>query len=510
MIAALYCRVSTDSQREKQTIETQKRLLADYAKREGWEIFDWYVDDGITGTSIEARPAFTKLLSDAEARKFDLIAVTDTDRLTRSDDPRQRAFIEYILKENGIKVAVVNTGELLDLDNPMHELIHSIKTWIAKEDRKKILQRTIQGKKTKILQGKHLFKPPYGYRKSEVGTLLIEESEAKTIRRLCSCYLTGKSMYHVAEELNAEGLYRRRGIRWTAGQISALLKNTLYKGEFRCKWGSFEVPPIVDEQTWQAARQQAVSNTCFAKRRTKRDYLLRSLMYCGCCGFRMIAKTCYPNGKPYGYYRCLRKDRSAAACPMPTIGVKKADVVVWELIENLITQPDVLNRVLRAERSDKQSEPAIRRELERLDRKLKAKQLEKSQILRLYRKELISEADLEEQLKEIKTAEEMILATRALEESKLASFHMEKRKFQDLETALGRLRKDIDKFSFAQKRELLRLIVPGDKVHRIIANPDKSLDVNGVIDFKRLSETDDGLQPTGTDLYSGFGLSRSP
>jgi len=143
----------------------------------------------------------------------------------------------------------------------------------------------------------------------------------------------------------------------------------------------------------------------------------------------------------------------------------------------------------------------------RLARKLKAKQQEKGQILRVYRKALISEEDVEEQLKEIKTAEEMILATRALEEGKLASFHIEKRKVQDLESALGRLRKDIDKFSFEQKRELLRLIVPGDKIHRIIANPDKSLDVNGVIDFKRLSEPE--LQPTGTD-YSGFGLSRSP
>jgi len=506
MRAALYCRVSTDSQRKKDTIETQKLLLADYADRQGWEILDWYIDDGITGTSIEDRPAFTKLLSDAEARKFDLIAVTDTDRLTRSDDPRQRALIEYILKENGIKVAVANTGELLDLDNPMHELIHSFKSWMAKEDRKKLLQRTLQGKKTKILQGKHLFKPPYGYRKSEVGTLLIEEAEAKTIRHLFSCYLTGKSMYHAAQELNAEGLYRRAGIRWTAGQISALLKNTLYKGEFRCKWGSFAVPPIVDVQTWQAARQQAESNTSFAKRRTKHDYLVRGLMYCGCCGFKMIAKTNYPKGKPYSYYRCLRNNRTSV-CPMPTVGAKKADAVVWELIENLITEPDVLSRVLSAEQSDKHSEPAIRTELERLDRKLKAKHHEKSQILRLYRRQLISEADLEEQLQEIKTAEEMFLATRALEEGKLASFHIEKRKIQDLESALGRLRKDIDKFSFEQKRELLRLIVPGDKVHRIIANPDKSLDVNGVIDFKRLSEP--VLQPTGTD-YSGFGLSRSP
>jgi len=507
MLAALYCRVSTDSQRERQTIETQKRLLADYAKREGWEIFDWYVDDGITGTSIEARTAFTKLLRDAEARKFDLLLVTDTDRLTRSDDPRQRAFIEFVLKDNGIKIAVANTGELLNLDDPMHELFHYIKSWYAKEDRKKILQKTLQGKKTKILQGKHLFKTPYGYRKSEDGTLLIEESEAKIIRRIYSCYLKGKSMYNAAEEMNAEGLFRRGRFRWTAGQISPLLKNTLYKGEFRCKWGSFPVPSIVDEQTWQAARQQAISNTSFAKRRTKRDYLLRSIMYCGYCGYRMVAKTSYPSGKPFGYYKCSRKDKKTTLCPMPSISVKKADLVVWGLVESLITQPDVLNRVLRAERSDQESEAAIRNELERLDRKLKARQHEKSQILRLYRKELISEADLEEQLKEIKTAEEIILATREVEDSKLAFFNTEKRKIQDLESALGRLRKNIDKFSFAQKRELIRLIVPGDKVHRIIANPDKSLDVNGVIDFKRLSEPE--LQPTGTD-YSGFGLSRSP
>jgi len=509
MIAALYCRVSSDSQREKQTIETQKRILADYAEQQGWEIFDWYIDDGITGTSIDARPAFKKLLSDAEDHRFDVLLVIDTDRLTRSDDPRQRAFIEFVLRDNGVKIAVANTGELLDLDDPMHELFHYIKSWYAKEDRKKLLQKTIQGKKTKILQGKHIFKRPYGYRKSELGTLVIEESEAKTIRCIFSCYLKGKSMYHVAEEMNAKGLFRR-GNRWGGGQVWAVLKNPVYKGEFHCKWGRIEVPAIVDEQTWQAARQQAVSNTSFAKRRTKRNYLLRGLMYCGCCGSKMIAKTSYTKEKPYGYYRCWRKERSAANCPMPLLGVKKADGVVWNLVEDLVTQPEVLRRVLRTEQSDQTSETTIRREIEHLDRKLKAKQREKSQILRLYRKELIREEDLEEQLKEIKTAEEMILATRELEERKLASFHMEKRKFHDLETALGRLRRDIDNFSFAQKRELLRLIVPGDKVHRIIANPDKTLVMNGVIDFKRLNATDDELSPTGTDLYSGFGLSRLP
>ena len=75
MIAALYCRVSTDSQRERQTIETQKRILADYAQHQGWEVLDWYIDDGVTGTSIEERPEFTRLLREAEEGRFDVVAV---------------------------------------------------------------------------------------------------------------------------------------------------------------------------------------------------------------------------------------------------------------------------------------------------------------------------------------------------------------------------------------------------------------------------------------------------
>jgi len=122
MRAALYCRVSSDSQKEKETIATQKRLLADYVQQHGWEIHDWYVDDGFTGTSIEARPEFTRLLADAEKGRFEVVVLVDIDRLTRSDDSLQRAVIDYTLKMNGINIAVTNTGELLDLDDPNHEL----------------------------------------------------------------------------------------------------------------------------------------------------------------------------------------------------------------------------------------------------------------------------------------------------------------------------------------------------------------------------------------------------
>ena len=492
MIAALYCRVSSDSQREKQTIETQKRILADYAKRQGWQILDWYVDDGITGTSIEARPAFTRLLADAEAQRFDVLLVTDIDRLTRSDDPRQRAFIEYTLKENGIKVAVASTGELLDLDNPMHELIHSIKTWVAKEDRKKILQRMAEGRKTKTLQGKFLHVPPYGYTKSE-GVLQVKGRESEVVREIFDRYTNGMNTVEISKGLTEQGCFRRKGGQWCPSRVAETIRNPLYKGEYQSKWGTVKAPSIVDEETWKCAQQRVKTNTTNSKRRTQREYLVRGLIYCGQCGSRMTAKT---HNKKYSYYFCYRGHTG------PYIRAEKVDAVVWKLVRDLVKDPKVLRRVIACSQPDPGMEHDIRREIVKLENKLGAKQREKSQILRLYRRSLIQEEDVEQQLREIKTAEEMILRTKELEENKLVSFSSGKKKIQDLESGLARLRDDIDQYTFPQRRELVRLHVPGDRTHRIIANPDKILTVNGVIDFQYLGERQ--LPPTGTDFHSGY------
>jgi len=310
MIAALYCRVSSESQREKQTIETQKRILADYAKREGWEIFDWYVDDGVTGTSIEARPAFTRLLRDAEARRFDLIAVTDTDRLTRSDDERERALIQYTLKENGVKVAVTSTGELLDLSNPMHGLIHEIKGFFAGWDRQKLLQRMAEGRKTKLLQGKFLgSRTTFGYRKDKSGNLIIDESEAGVVREIFRLYTDdGISMNNLAYALDGKGYLRRDGSRWTPAKIHRTIKSTIYKGELylnrekarkplpKSEWIKIEVPAIIDSEIWNVAQERAKTNKIFAKRRLKNLYLLRGVIYCGECGSKMTSRTYFYGG----------------------------------------------------------------------------------------------------------------------------------------------------------------------------------------------------------------------
>jgi len=508
MRAALYCRVSSDSQRDKQTIETQKRLLADYVEREGWKIFGWYIDDGITGTSIEARPAFTKLLSDAEARKFDVVVVVDIDRLTRSDDIRQRALIDYTLKENGIKVAVASTGELLDLDNSMHELIHTIKTWIAKEDRKKILQRMAEGRMTKLLQGKFLgSRTTYGYCKDESGHLIIDELEAEVVREIFRLYTAdGISMNNIAYALDGKGYLRRDGSRWTPAKIHRTIKSTIYKGELylnrekarkplpKSEWIKIEVPAIIDSETWDLAQERAKTNKIFAKRRLKNLYLLRGVIYCGECGSKMTSRTYFYGGsKPDARYVCYHRDqrRKTGGCVLPSLLSRKADEAVWNLVEDLVKDSNVLRRVLRVSQSgQKETEALIRREVEDLEKKLNRKQLERDRILRLYRKSVIGDAEVERQLSEVQTAEDMMRATKRIEENKLESLTLSRQKVESLENALAGLRQHIDNYSFEQKQQLVRLLVPGDAEHRIIVNADKSLTVNGIIDFDQAAQTE--------------------
>src|ERR1041384_3598148 len=82
---AIYARVSTEAQREKHTIDSQLRLLPEYATQRGWTIVEEYVDNGFSGETIEGRPAFSRLLDDATRQLFDVVLVIDEDRITRSN-----------------------------------------------------------------------------------------------------------------------------------------------------------------------------------------------------------------------------------------------------------------------------------------------------------------------------------------------------------------------------------------------------------------------------------------
>jgi len=109
--AAIYVRVSTQQQTEKYSLDAQKRILSDYCDRHGYE-YEIYEDAGISGETIEDRPAIKKLLADIPEDDYDIVLVIELERLSRSEELLDWLVIKKILRDNGVKLAT--SEQMLD------------------------------------------------------------------------------------------------------------------------------------------------------------------------------------------------------------------------------------------------------------------------------------------------------------------------------------------------------------------------------------------------------------
>ncbi len=258
-ICAIYARTSTDRQRERHTIDSQLRILPEYAEKRGWKIFNIYVDDGISGETIEERPKFSRLLEDAEQGCFNVVLVIDLDRIVRSKSSLQGALIYDLFRENNIKLATPN--ELIDLSNEDQDLLAGIKREMAKWEKRKILGRMQRGRIEALKQGRFVgSRIAYGYRwNKEKQEFEIEPEEAEFVRlifNLCieenwgsvtiADYLNKKNVPTRSARLYPDKLARyeaalKRGEqikkpkpphKWAPIVIDQILKNTIQYGEF--------------------------------------------------------------------------------------------------------------------------------------------------------------------------------------------------------------------------------------------------------------------------------------
>src|ERR687893_1073806 len=176
---ALYPRVSSEEQRDRETIEIQEEFLGQYCNLYELEVADTYEDDGISGTiPLHERPEGRRLLEDAKEGKFDAVLVYKLDRLGRSllviVDAHDR------LQEAG--VALRSATEPIDTSTPSGRLIFQMLTSFAEFERASIGERTRAGLHRAARNGCHMGPVPYGYRAGEDGRLEVVEVEAKMVR----------------------------------------------------------------------------------------------------------------------------------------------------------------------------------------------------------------------------------------------------------------------------------------------------------------------------------------
>jgi len=323
-----YARVSLEDQAEEgYSLEDQDRQIRAYVVAMGWGVVDQiYVDAGVSGATRE-RPALTRLLADAHAGHVRRIVVTKLDRMSRR--AVDLLTIEGELDELDVERSYIKDG--IDTSTPTGRLLRTVLAAVAELERDLILERTRDGALQKVRQGvAWLSRAKYGYRyvagDKRAGVpdrWEIDEPTASVIRRIVSEIAAGAyTAAGLAVQLNREGVPTLRGGRWRAGTISALIADDAYIGVaaygrrhyikengrrkrvFRAQpLLTFAVPPIVDHETMDRARSQLRANFNYARRNTRKPYMLRGLLYCGLCdgAARMHGRDDY-------VYQCTHHD----------------------------------------------------------------------------------------------------------------------------------------------------------------------------------------------------------
>ena len=187
-ITALYCRLSQDDKQEgdSNSIINQKKILKKYALDRGYTNIQFYIDDGVSGTTFN-RAGFQSMIADVEAGKVKRVIVKDMSRLGR-DYLQVGMYTEIFFPEHDVHFIAVNDGvDSNQEDNEFTPFRNIINEWYAKDTSKKI--RAV--KRSKGMAGEHIGShPPYGYMKNPENKKewIIDEEAAEVVReifRLC-------------------------------------------------------------------------------------------------------------------------------------------------------------------------------------------------------------------------------------------------------------------------------------------------------------------------------------
>jgi len=154
MRIALYCRVSKND--ESQDPQNQLDPLRSYAGALGGEVVGEYVDMASGGNGDRAN--FLQMLQDAEKHKFDLLLIWALDRLSREGISNTLGYLER-LKRNGVALKSLQESWLDTRDDGLGQLLLAIFSWVAQQERRRIVERTKAGLERARKAGKQLGRP---------------------------------------------------------------------------------------------------------------------------------------------------------------------------------------------------------------------------------------------------------------------------------------------------------------------------------------------------------------
>jgi site-specific DNA recombinase len=231
--AAGYLRVSTEGQigEERFGLEAQREAVEAYAKAQGYEMAEWYIDEAISGATLD-RPELTRLLNDAGG-KFAFVIVAKMDRIAR--DLMAQLWIEKELLRGDVEL--ISVAEPFRGQDPANVLFRQVIGAFAQFERARIAERMAGGRKQKARGGGYAGGgAPIGYTAEKGAKVLALDAEkAETVRRVFELADAnpGASLEALAGMLNAEGHTTAQGAIWRKAQVKRVLdRRDFYAGTY--------------------------------------------------------------------------------------------------------------------------------------------------------------------------------------------------------------------------------------------------------------------------------------
>lgn len=350
-IIALYVRVSTDEQaQEGYSIENQIDRLTAYAKFQGWQNTEFFIDEGQSAKDMN-RPAMKRLIKLIKQNKVSTVVTLYVDRLSRNLlDMLQ--FVNLCEEHN---TAYVCASLNFDTSTPIGRMVLQILAAFA-EFENSMRATTVKSNMANIVEKKkrYLANPPFGYEFDEQKNLVIVPEEAEWVQKAADMFIAGHGYRAVAKWLNDNGVKTKKGVPWTASTVRQMLTNELYIGQLvwnrryydrngkmhwrdPSEWIIHEDahPAILSQEQWAEINKRITRRMPKGGQRQAK-YRLSGLMRCGYCGSTMVSRRYGSKGPHKNKFIFVCSDyQKNGGCRFNYIFIEDADKAVYEALENL-------------------------------------------------------------------------------------------------------------------------------------------------------------------------------
>ncbi len=329
IIVSPYVRVSTSDDEQLNSYESQLKYYTNVInEKPGWKLGEIYADEGISGTQVNKRDDFQRMIIDAMDHKIDMIITKSISRFARNTVDT----LKYVRLLKDLGIAVYFEKENINTMTMDGEVLLTILSSLAQQESESISLNVKMGLSMKMSRGEIVGSQRclgYDYDK-ETKTLSINEREAEIVKYIFRRYIEGAGGMVIARELTEEGIRTIRGnVRWDGTSVLNIIKNEKYvgdlllgktittdpishrkiknKGEEKQYLVRNHHEPIISREVFEQAHELLSKRSIDAKgnlvnkSKYSRKHAFSSITKCGHCGSPTTRRK-WHGGKPYEKY----------------------------------------------------------------------------------------------------------------------------------------------------------------------------------------------------------------